>query len=32
MTALGSKLDTPDLARLYEEASSDRQFEAGSCR
>lgn len=29
MTALSLKLDTPDLARHYEEASSDRQFEAG---
>jgi len=29
MTALSLKLDTPDLARHYEEASSDRQFKAG---
>jgi arsenite methyltransferase len=29
MSALSLNLDTPDLARHYEEASSDRQFKAG---
>jgi arsenite methyltransferase len=29
MTSLSLNLDTPDLARHYEEASSDRQFKAG---
>jgi arsenite methyltransferase len=29
MTAVSLILDTPDLARHYEEASSDRQFKAG---